>query len=142
MEHGTSLVVQPSYGLTDNFLDKRSAAKKRHDNGFAFFMVGAAQKNGYDGQLIFAFCGILFWFFVVFGFCLLLHTSYSLVSGKRQKNGYDGQQKKSGLIIRQSTLYFVLYYYLFTWNLVSPSLKKALICLAAAIPALMLASAV
>ena len=32
--------------------------------------------------------------------------------------------------------------YLFTWNLVSPSLKKALICLAAAIPALMLASAV
>ena len=33
-------------------------------------------------------------------------------------------------------------FYLFTWNLVSPSLKKALICLAAAIPALMLASAV
>jgi len=34
------------------------------------------------------------------------------------------------------------FYYLFTWNLVQPSLKKALICLAAAIPALMLASAV
>ena len=32
--------------------------------------------------------------------------------------------------------------YLFTWNLVSPPLKKALICLAAAIPALILASAV
>ena len=34
------------------------------------------------------------------------------------------------------------WFYLFTWNFVSPSLKKALICLAAAIPALMLASAV
>ena len=32
--------------------------------------------------------------------------------------------------------------YLFTWNLVQPSLKKALICLAAAMPALVLASAV
>jgi len=35
-----------------------------------------------------------------------------------------------------------LFPYLFTWNFVSPSLKKALICLAAAIPALILASAV
>ncbi len=33
-------------------------------------------------------------------------------------------------------------YYLFTWKRVSPSLKKALICLMAAMPALMLASAV
>ncbi len=33
-------------------------------------------------------------------------------------------------------------YYLLTWNLVSPSLKKALICFAAAMPALMFASAV
>ena len=32
--------------------------------------------------------------------------------------------------------------YLFTWNLVHPSLKNALICLAAAIPALIFASAV
>lgn len=37
---------------------------------------------------------------------------------------------------------YTLLYYLFTWNLVSPSLKKALICFAAAIPALILASAV
>ena len=33
-------------------------------------------------------------------------------------------------------------FYLLTWNFVSPSLKNALICLAAAMPALMLASAV
>lgn len=33
-------------------------------------------------------------------------------------------------------------YYLLTWNLVHPSAKKAFICLAAAIPALMFASAV
>lgn len=33
-------------------------------------------------------------------------------------------------------------FYLFTWNLVHPSLKNAFICFAAAMPALMFASAV
>ena len=49
-------------------------------------------------------------------------------------------QNENHLDLTLPTLIFS--YYLLTWNLVSPSLKKALICLAAAIPALMFASAV
>lgn len=49
-------------------------------------------------------------------------------------------QNENHLDLTLPTLIFS--YYLLTWNLVSPSLKKAFICFAAAIPALMFASAV
>lgn len=59
---------------------------------------------------------------------------------------FIGQKKKETALKQRkyfrAVFRIILRLYLLTWNLVSPSLKKALICLAAAIPALMLASAV
>lgn len=64
-----------------------------------------------------------------------------------QKIGTDYQRvretRKEGKPENGSALlHWCFYSYLFTWNFVIPSLKYAFICLAAAMPALVLASAV
>ena len=58
---------------------------------------------------------------------------------KQSQNLTTPRQPNLKLFRLMKQIYF---FYLFTWNFVSPSLKKALICLAAAMPALVLASAV
>ena len=74
--------------------------------------------------------------------CCSIQLSYQTDQNKQPKNGESRISAAKVLNICETYKFSAYKIYLFTWNLVSPSLKKALICLAAAIPALMLASAV
>ena len=74
--------------------------------------------------------------------CCSIQLSYQTDHKRTERRELSRISAAKVLNICETYKFSAYKFYLLTWNFVSPSLKKALICLAAAMPALMLASAV